>query len=244
MTLQRVVSARGAANAAFRAVLLLAPIPALVFAAACASFGGLWLLGLVPAAAALAATAAAVGKMAPGQLGPAAAQASTVLALVTLLGFGILPRLGLYRTETVLSVSMRPTFAPGDVIVVTPEPAADVRAGQVISYRVPVGDHHVISHRIVKVVSGGLHPVVITKGDANAVPDPWHARLLGPTAWRYRATLPGLGWPIAILRQPLLHLLLLYGATSLFALLLLAKVWLPELKPARELGRRLRDAAT
>ena len=64
------------------------------------------------------------------------------------------PRFGLYRIETVLSGSMQPTLNPGDLIVVTPEPASDVKVGQVISYQIPIGDHHVESHRIVRVISG------------------------------------------------------------------------------------------
>lgn len=233
---QRVISARGAANAALRAELLLAPLPALVLAAACAARGGAWLAGLVPAGAALAAVALAVGKMARGQLRVAAAHASTALAALTLLGLGLLPLLGLYRTETVLSASMQPTFAPGDVIVVTREPASSVRVGQVISYAIPVDDHHVVSHRVIRVVSGGLRPVVVTKGDASSAADPWRARLLDPVVWRYRATLPGLGWPIVVLREPFVRAALLYGATGLLTALLLVRLWLPQLR-LRRFGR-------
>ena len=81
---------------------------------------------------------------------------------------------------------MRPTFEPGDVIVVTPEPFRDVRVGQVISYHIPTGDQHVQTHRIVKMVRGGAHPVVRTKGDANNSIDPFTAKLNGTTAWRQR----------------------------------------------------------
>ena len=50
---------------------------------------------------------------------------------------------------------MKPYFSPGDIVVVTPEPTRDVRVGQVISYHIPVGDHHVQSHRVIEVVRGG-----------------------------------------------------------------------------------------
>src|SRR5205809_3772097 len=95
------------------------------------------------------------------------ARAAFVVACVALLGLGLLPRTGWYRPVTVLSGSMRPAFAPGDMVVVTPEPVRDVRAGQIISYRIPIGDHHVQTHRVVAVVHGGAHPSVRTKGDAN-----------------------------------------------------------------------------
>ena len=94
---------------------------------------------------------------------------------------------------------------PGDVVIVTPEPIRDVRPGQVITYAIPVGDHHVETHRVVRVVGGGDHPVVITKGDANAAADPWKAELSGTTVWRYRFRIPMLGRAIVALRDPLVH---------------------------------------
>src|SRR5437867_11828955 len=114
-------------------------------------------------------------------------------AVLLFLAIGLLPRTGWYRVETVLSGSMRPAFAPGDMIVVSPEPLRDVQAGQVISYHIPIGDQHVQTHRIVQVVRGGDHPVVRTKGDANDSVDPWKARLGGTTAWRVRLVAPKLG---------------------------------------------------
>src|SRR5438045_3766674 len=90
-------------------------------------------------------------RVAAGVVGTAA----VVVAVLTLVGVGLGPRLGYYRSLTVLSGSMRPAFAPGDVVIVTPEPIRDVRAGQVITYAIPVGDHHVETHRVVHVVRGG-----------------------------------------------------------------------------------------
>ena len=70
-----------------------------------------------------------------------------------------------------------------------------------ISYHIPIGDQHVQTHRIVKVLHGGEHPVVQTKGDANDSVDPWKARLDGKTAWQVRAVAPKLGWLIVWLRS-------------------------------------------
>src|SRR6185312_2787449 len=95
----------------------------------------------------------------------------------------------------------------GDMVLVTPEPVRDVRVGQVISYRIPVGDHHVQSHRVVKVSRIHGTVVVQTKGDANAAPDPWKAELRGTTAWRVRAVLPKIGWAVFWFRSPLVHAL-------------------------------------
>src|SRR6266702_7034435 len=80
------------------------------------------------------------------------------VALVVFVGIGLLPRTGWYRVETVLSGSMRPDFAPGDMIVVTPESTNDIRVGQVITYAIPVGDHHVETHRVAKILQRGPRP--------------------------------------------------------------------------------------
>jgi signal peptidase I len=150
---------------------------------------------------------------------------AVVVALAVLVGLALLPRTGWYRVETVLSGSMQPTFAPGDLIVVTPEPAGAVGVGQVISYSIPVDDHHVETHRIARILQRGEHPVIRTKGDANNGLDPWTARLSDSTAWRLRATVPNLGWLIVWLRSPVFHFLTVFLAPLLLALVWLGRIW-------------------
>jgi signal peptidase I len=146
--------------------------------------------------------------------------ALTLFALLALI-----PHTGLYRAETVLSGSMKPRFAAGDMVIVTPEPARDVRVGQVISLHIPLGDHHVQTHRVVQVLRGGEHPVIRTKGDANDARDPWTARLDGSTAWRVRLVVPKLGWMVVWFREPLVRLLTLFATPALFALITLWRIW-------------------
>ena len=147
------------------------------------------------------------------------------LALLVLLLLGVLPHTGMYRTETVLSGSMRPEFAPGDLVVVTPERTRDVRVGQVISYHIPVGDHHVQSHRVIAVVRGGDNPLVRTKGDANSAPDPWVAKLNGSTAWQVRTVIPKAGWPIVWMRKPVVRTMSVFALPLLLALFGLWRIW-------------------
>ena len=159
----------------------------------------------------------------------AAAVTSMLLAAAAavLLAIAIGPRLGLFQVETVLSGSMRPRFSPGDLLVVVPERVSDVRAGQVISYHIPTGDHRVETHRIVRVAEPGPHPVVITKGDANAAADPWRARLHGRTAWRLVAVVPHLGSVIRTLRQPSFHVVAVLLIPLLLAAGALRSIWRP-----------------
>ena len=153
------------------------------------------------------------------------------LALLMLVAIG--PRVFGYQIEAVLSGSMAPTFSPGDAVLVTPEPTADVRVGQVISYKIPVGNHHVETHRIVRIVSGGRHPVVITRGDANTAPDPWRAKLPGAKVWRMRAVIPDLGTGIHDLRSPVAHALTMLVAPMFIVVLLLVRIWRPRPDPVR-----------
>src|SRR2546422_7239587 len=93
-----------------------------------------------------------------GRVSSACGTAVLGAALVVLVGLGLAPRLGFYRTVTVLSGSMTPTFARGDLIVVTPEPLRAVHVGQVITYEIPIGDRHIETHRVVRVDRAGTHP--------------------------------------------------------------------------------------
>ena len=147
------------------------------------------------------------------------------LALILFLAIAVLPRLGLYRPVTVLSGSMRPTFSPGDMVIVVPEPVSAVRVGQVISYQVPVGIHQVETHRVVSILQGGPHPTVQTQGDANNYHDPWTAKLEGNTAWRMVAVVPHLGYVVNFLRGRTLQQAAIIIAPALLALLILSEIW-------------------
>jgi signal peptidase len=154
-----------------------------------------------------------------------------IAAAATLALVAVGPRVLGYHTESVLSGSMVPTFSPGDAVLVTSEPATSVRVGQIISYHIPVGDHHVETHRIVRVLSHGRHPVVVTKGDANPAPDPWHARLDSPNVWRTRMVIPYLGTAIHDLRTPIASTLTTRIAPAVIVVLLLIRIWSPEHRP-------------
>jgi signal peptidase len=148
--------------------------------------------------------------------------AVAILATVTL---G--PRLGLFQVETVLSGSMEPLFRPGDVLVVVPEPLTAVRAGQILSFHAPTADHRVETHRVVRVIHPGPHPVIVTKGDANSAADPWRARLHGTTAWRMVAVVPRAGSVIRTLREPWVHAVTVILVPLLLAAAALRSIWRP-----------------
>jgi signal peptidase len=153
--------------------------------------------------------------------------AALVLAVVASLALAVGPRIGAYRTITILSGSMEPRFEAGDVVVSTRLAAEDVRAGDVVTFHAPVDGAPLVTHRVTKVVEGGAHPVIRTKGDANPGADPWSARIEEDVVWRQRWVLPGVGHAIHALRQPATRAAVLYGSLALFLLVGLRAVWAP-----------------
>jgi len=163
-----------------------------------------------------------------GRLTPWLVRGILGLALVAFAGLAVGPHVFGYRTMTMLTGSMAPKIEPGDVTVVTPIGVSDVTKGMVITYHIPVGDHSVVTHRVVSVVRGSDGTVTVqTKGDANDAVDPWTATLQGDTAYQVRAVLPKVGHLIQLLRTPAVAPVLLYGAPTLLVGWLLLSIWRP-----------------
>lgn len=120
---------------------------------------------------------------------------------------------------------MEPSFAAGDVVIATSLPARDVRRGDVITFHAPVEGAPLVTHRVVRVVEGGAHPVIRTKGDANPTEDPWSAKVEEDVVWQQRAVVPHAGRVVHALRQPLVHHVLLYGSLAAFLLVGLRTIW-------------------
>lgn len=148
-------------------------------------------------------------------------------AVLVMAGLAVGPHLLGYRTLTMLTGSMRPTFPPGSVVVATPQPLSALRPGQVLVYRIPVDDHRVVSHRVVRVtrVAGGVR--VVTRGDANASADPWTAQIDDPVVYRARFAVPHLGALIRALRSPLTLLLVARVLPAAVLAWFLIALWWP-----------------
>lgn len=123
-------------------------------------------------------------------------------------------------------------YRTGDLLVLRPEPLSQVRVGQVITYSIPIGDHHLETHRVIKVLQGGDQPVVQTKGDANSVPDPWTAVLKGGPIWKVHTVIPKAGWVLLFLAKPWLRVGFLLAVASVFLAFGLARIWAPVGTPA------------
>ena len=119
---------------------------------------------------------------------------AAVVALIGGIGF----RLADLRIQTVLSGSMQPVMSPGDVAITQPVPLSSLRVGDAIAF-VPPGQNTPVLHRLVTIDGNAI----TTKGDANRVVDPWHATLVGTTAYRLIFVVPFVGW-LSEIRGPAL----------------------------------------
>jgi signal peptidase I len=90
---------------------------------------------------------------------------------------------GGYQALGMKTGSMRPTINPGDLVLAERVRPADIRAGDVISFREPIGSQAPYTHRVVRVVDGADGPEFTTKGDANPTADMWTVRYAA-AGWR------------------------------------------------------------
>lgn len=112
---------------------------------------------------------------------------TTLLVAVWLLGWQLL---------SVQSGSMSPTFAVGSLLVVGQLDPADVAPGMAITFEDPAASGKLVTHRVVG-AAPGEQLAFITRGDANATPDPRPipARLVrGRVLWSITALGAALDW--------------------------------------------------
>ncbi|MFD5826335.1 signal peptidase I [Lentzea sp. NPDC060358] len=133
---------------------------------------------------------------------PAAAQRSArqvvsgvllaVLALTAIAGavVVVLARIGF---SPVLSPSMEPEFAPGDLLVTRAVPVSELRVGDVVVLPRPDVAGQRYAHRVIDLQTRSGEPVVRTKGDANESADPQALRITSPTVPVAVANVPVVG---------------------------------------------------
>ncbi len=153
--------------------------------------------------------------------------AALVVSGAAFLFLAVGPRLLPYRTVTMLTGSMGDTAPGGSVVVDVAEPVSALRPGQVISFHAPVAGRPVVTHRVLTVEHRGGQVLVRTRGDANAAPDPWLARVDDDTVWRMRAAIPHLGAVVRALRGDAVHMTLAWVLPSMLLAWFLLVLWRP-----------------
>src|SRR6266852_987524 len=122
--------------------------------------------------------------------------ALVLLGLVVLLLAGTAPSVLGYESFVVYSGSMEPAIMTGDIAVVGPVKAGQLKIGDVITFRTPANPEVVVTHRLVMLETDPAgHLMFQTKGDANDIVDQVQVEqsaLLGRVVY----SLPRLGYMI------------------------------------------------
>lgn len=156
----------------------------------------------------------------PGRVASAAAIALAVPAALLVL----VPALLGWERYAIVSGSMAGSYGKGTLVLDEVVPVDALRVGDVITYRPPAGDH-LLTHRIVRIGRDADGRVFRTKGDANAVADPWSFRLERPTQARVRVGIPYAGYALAALARRDVRLAVIGLPALLIALVQLAGLW-------------------
>ena len=109
------------------------------------------------------------------------------------------PRLLPFQSFYVQSGSMRPGIPVGALVVATRTPASELHVGDIIVFERPGTPGEMVTHRIFAIEDSPSGPQFVTKGDANAMPDPWRVGVNGD-GWKYKYSVPWVGYAVGYLR--------------------------------------------
>lgn len=153
-----------------------------------------------------------------------------VIACAATLALGV-ARLAGYQTFTILSGSMEPAIATGDLVFDDRISVEDARVGDVITFREP-GSQRLITHRLMHKRVEGTVAHMRTQGDANNAPERWNIPAdgqLGRVAFR----VPKGGYASSYLSERDMRLMLVVVPALLLGILELARIWRPGPRGAR-----------
>ena len=152
--------------------------------------------------------------------------------------FLIVPSVMGWERYVIVSGSMTGSYDRGSLVFDEVVPVKSLKVGDVITYRPPRGSgpEGLVTHRIRSI---GRDPktkarVFRTKGDANAVADPWTFTLPDKQQARVVTGAPYMGFVLAALSQRKLRMVLVGIPAALIALIVLGGLW-------RDTGREAQE---
>ncbi len=159
-----------------------------------------------------------------GRLASGAALAVAVLIALLVLT----PALWGWQRYAIVSGSMTGTYDRGSLVLDEVVPVSALKAGDVITYLPPAGagPDHLVTHRIASIERDATGQRIFrTKGDANAVADPWTFKLGGATQARVRLGVPYVGYALSALGRRDVRLIAIALPALLIAGLSLLRLW-------------------
>jgi signal peptidase I len=148
-----------------------------------------------------------------------------LLGLALGLAFAVAaPRAIGWSSLTVVSGSMAPTIATGDVVLARPITPADARPGDVVTYADPQRQGRLVTHRVMRVHPAGAAVEFVTKGDANTASEAWAVPANG-TIGRVEVRIPWIGRGLSFAGSSNGRMALVAVPALLWGLLSLRAIW-------------------
>jgi signal peptidase I len=129
-----------------------------------------------------------------------------------------------YRPVIDHSDSMRPAILAGDLLITRPEPATNIRTGDIVSFNDPVLDGRSVTHRVVGIHAAGRRIDFLTRGDANSVSEAWSAAQ-SSSVGKLVLRVPAVGEAIAWMADRWTRTILLTLAALLLSTALMRRIW-------------------
>jgi signal peptidase I len=149
----------------------------------------------------------------------------TLLGLALGLAFAVVaPRAIGWSSLTVVSGSMSPTIATGDVVLARPITPADARPGDVVTYNDSQRHGQLVTHRVMRVHPAGAAVEFVTKGDANTATESWAVPANG-TIGRVEVRIPSIGRALSLAGSSTGGVALVGVPALLWGLLSLRAIW-------------------
>ena len=169
--------------------------------------------------------------MTPSASHPLRWSARAALAGVAGVAAGLLlaagaPLLFGYHSFTVMSGSMEPAIATGDVVVNRPIAPLEARVGDVVTFSDPHTRGRLVTHRLRRVQVRGRTAQMVTKGDANNTVERWTVAADGRIG-RVDFRVPKLGYALALIHTRYGQLLLVGIPALLLGAYELVRIWRP-----------------
>lgn len=137
------------------------------------------------------------------------------------------PRLLGKPVLVVLTGSMEPAVATGDVVIESRISPLDAKVGDVVTFRDPERPDRLITHRVRRMTASGDEVRFTTKGDANNTVESWQIPQTGGIG-RVEYRIPKLGYVVAWISGPAARLFLVIIPALLLGGFELRRIWFPK----------------